>query len=66
MPPRAPSPPLRCRAMDLADQWPLLLVALALLIIMTGVVRRVAKLAFVGVVIGAVGLVIWPMVSESL
>ena len=52
--------------MDLADQWPLLLVALALLIIVTGVVRRVAKLAFVGVVIGAVGLVIWPMVSESL
>lgn len=52
--------------MDLANQWPLLLVALALFIVVAGVLRRVAKLALIGVVIGVVGLVIWPMVSESL
>lgn len=52
--------------MDFADLWPLLLVALAGFIIITGLLRRVAKLAFVGVAIGAIGLVIWPMVSTTL
>ncbi len=52
--------------MDFADQWPLLLVALAVFIIVTGLLRRVAKLAFIGIAIGAVGLVIWPMVSDTL
>jgi hypothetical protein len=52
--------------MDLANQWPLLLVALALFIVTAGVLRRMAKLAFIGIVIGAVGLVVWPMVSDSL
>ncbi len=57
---------LRWPTMDFAEQWPLLLVALAVFIIVTGLLRRVAKLAFIGVVIGAVGLVIWPMVSDTL
>lgn len=48
-----------------ADNWPLLLVALALFIIATGLMRRVAKLAFLGVVLGAFGLFIWPYVSPS-
>ncbi|MEM9565107.1 MAG: hypothetical protein AAGA93_20960 [Actinomycetota bacterium] len=52
--------------MDFADQWPLLLAALAVFIIITGLLRRVAKLAFVGVAIGAVALVLFPMVSDSL
>jgi hypothetical protein len=52
--------------MDFADQWPLLLVALALFILVIGLVRRVAKLAFLGVVLGAVGLAIWPMVTDTL
>lgn len=52
--------------MNFADQWPLLLVALAGFIIVTGLLRRVAKLAFIGVAIGVLGLVIWPMVSDSL
>ncbi|MEM7272345.1 MAG: hypothetical protein AAF547_04630 [Actinomycetota bacterium] len=49
-----------------ADNWPLVLVALAAFIIVTGLMRRVAKLAFIGVALGALGLVLWPMVSTSL
>lgn len=52
--------------MDFADQWPLLLVALAAFIIVTGLLRRVAKLAFMGIAIGVVGLVLWPIFSETL
>ncbi len=52
--------------MDFADQWPLLLAALAVFIIVTGLLRRVAKLAFVGVALGAVALVLLPLVSDSL
>jgi hypothetical protein len=52
--------------MDFADQWPLLLAALAAFIIVTGILRRLAKLAFFGVAIGAVALVLYPLVSESI
>lgn len=51
--------------MNFAEQWPLILVALAVFIIFTGLLRRVAKLAFVGVALGAIGLVLWPMVSGA-
>ena len=51
--------------MDFANHWPLLLVGLAAFIVLAGLMRRVAKLAFLGVAIGAAGLVLWPMVSES-
>ncbi len=47
------------------DNWPLILVALALFIIVAGLIRRVAKLAFLGVAIGALGLVVWPYVTGS-
>lgn len=57
---------LRWPTMDFADQWPLLLVALAVFIIVTGLLRKVAKLAFIGIAIGAIGLVLWPMVSDTL
>lgn len=50
--------------MDFADQWPLLLVALAVFIILTGLLRKVAKLAFLGVALAAIGLVLWPMVAS--
>lgn len=52
--------------MDFADQWPLLLVALAVFIIVTGLMRRLAKLAFVGIALGAVGLVLWPIVAGAI
>ena len=42
------------------------LVALAGFIIVAGLLRRLAKLAFLGVAIGALGLVLWPIVSESI
>jgi len=48
-----------------ANNWPLLLVALALVVIVTAIIRKLAKLAFIGVAVGAVGFVIWPMVSGS-
>ena len=52
--------------MNFAEQWPLILVALAVFIVLTGLLRRVAKLAFVGVALGAIGLVLWPMVSGAI
>jgi len=52
--------------MDLADQWPLILVALAVFIIVAGVLRKIAKLAFMGVALAAVGFVLWPIASAAL
>lgn len=52
--------------MSLVDQWPLILVALAVFIIVAGVLRKIAKLAFIGLALAAVGLVLWPMVSGAI
>jgi hypothetical protein len=49
-----------------ADNWPMLLVALGIFIVLSGLVRRLAKLAFLGVAVGVFGLIVWPMVSGSL
>lgn len=49
-----------------AENWPTLLIGLGIFIVVSGLVRRVAKLAFLGVALGVIGLVIWPMVSSSL
>ncbi len=49
-----------------ADNWPTALIGLGIFIVVSGLVRRVAKLAFLGVAVGVIGLVIWPMVSSSL
>lgn len=58
--------PVAWCAMDwFSNNWPIVLVALAVFIIGTGLVRKVAKLAFIGVAIGALGLVVWPYVSDS-
>lgn len=52
-------------AMDwFSDNWPIVLVALAVFIIATGLIRKLAKLAFVGVALGAVGLAIWQAVGD--
>ncbi len=49
-----------------ANNWPIILVALAVFIIGAGLLRRVAKMAFFGVAVGVLGLFLWPLVSESL
>ncbi len=46
-----------------ADNWPVLLVVLAALLVFMGLLRRLVKLAFIGVAVGALGLVIWPLVA---
>ncbi|MFV0526749.1 MAG: hypothetical protein ACK5RL_19875 [Acidimicrobiales bacterium] len=47
----------------LIDNWPVILVGLAVALIVVGLIQRLLKLALLGAVIGVVGLVIWPMVS---
>ncbi|MGF1599645.1 MAG: hypothetical protein ACFCVK_22485 [Acidimicrobiales bacterium] len=44
-----------------AGNWPVVLVVLAVALILVGMVRRLLKLAFLGVVLAVVGLVIWPL-----
>jgi len=46
-----------------ADNWPLLLVAFAAVVVITAVLRKLAKLAFIGVALGAIGLVLWPVIA---
>lgn len=47
-----------------SENWPVLLVMLGLLLLLMGLIRKLVKLAFIGVVIGVVALVVWPMVSS--
>lgn len=50
--------------MDLfTSNWQVILIILAVLLILTGLLRRLIKLAIFGVLVGVVGLVIWPLVS---
>ena len=49
-----------------ANNWPMLLVALGVFIVLSGLMRRLAKLAFLGIALGVVGLIAWPMVIGSL
>jgi len=48
-----------------ANNWPMLLIGIGVFVIVSGLMRKVAKLAFLGVAIGVLGLIIWPMVSSS-
>jgi len=48
-----------------ANNWPMLLIGIGVFIILSGVIRKVAKLAFFGIAVGVLGLIIWPMVSAS-
>ncbi|MDH4074554.1 MAG: hypothetical protein OEY41_15825 [Acidimicrobiia bacterium] len=47
-----------------SENWPVLLVLLGLLLVFIGLIRKLIKLAFVGVAVGVVALVLWPMVSS--
>ena len=58
---------LRWPAMEwFESNWPVILLVLALFIITAGLMRKVAKLAFLGAAIGVFALVLWPMVSGSI
>ncbi len=48
------------------NNWPILLVGLGIYIVFSGITRRLAKLAFLGVVVGVLGLIIWPQVNSAL
>jgi hypothetical protein len=48
-----------------ADNWPVILVALAVTMVVLGLVGKLVKLAFLGVAVGVVGLVLWPYVANA-
>lgn len=47
-----------------ADNWPVVLVALAVAMVVLGVIQRLVKLALMGAVVGVVGVFVWPMVPS--
>ena len=47
-----------------ADNWPVLLVGLAVLMVFMGLIRKLVKLAFIGVAIGVIGLILLPLVTN--
>lgn len=44
--------------------WPVLMIGLAVFIITAGILQKIAKLAFVGVALAVIGLILWPMARE--
>lgn len=47
-----------------SSNWPVLLVVLGLLLVFMGLLRKLVKLAFFGVVLGVLALFLWPFVSS--
>ncbi|MFV0260014.1 MAG: hypothetical protein ACK5PP_16375 [Acidimicrobiales bacterium] len=47
----------------LIDNWPAILIGLAIALVVVGLIQRLLKLALLGAVIGVAGLVLWPMVA---
>jgi hypothetical protein len=47
-----------------ANNWPAILVVLALFLVFLGLLRRLVKLAFFGALIAVAGLLIWPIVHS--
>jgi uncharacterized membrane protein len=47
------------------DNWPVVLVILAVAFLATAIVRKLVKLAFFAIVLGVIGFVIWPLVTSS-
>ena len=45
--------------------WPVVLIGLAVFVVATGLLRRLAKLAFMGVALGVIGLVLWPIIAAT-
>ncbi|MGI9615271.1 MAG: hypothetical protein ACR2QO_20335 [Acidimicrobiales bacterium] len=48
-----------------ANNWPAVLIALAVLMVVLGLVRKVVKLAFLGAAVGVAGLFLWPFISST-
>ena len=48
-----------------ASNWPVVLVALAVVLVTLGLIRRLLKLAFIGVAVGALAIVIWPALAMT-
>jgi putative exporter of polyketide antibiotics len=48
-----------------ADNWPAVLIALAVLMVVLGLVRKVVKLAFLGAAVGVIGLFLWPLIAST-
>lgn len=46
-----------------AENWPVILVILAVVLLFMGLIRKLVKLAFIGVALGAIGLFLWPLVA---
>ena len=47
-----------------SSNWPVLIVALAVILVVLGLVRRLVRLAFISAAIGVLALVVWPMVQS--
>lgn len=47
-----------------ANNWPVILVVLGLLLLFLGLLRRLVKLAFFAAVIGVAGVVLLPLVHK--
>lgn len=45
------------------SNWQVILIGLAVLLLLTGLLRRLIKLAMFGVLLGVLGLVVWPMIA---
>jgi hypothetical protein len=48
-----------------ADNWPVILIALAVILVVLGLVRKVVKLAFLGAAIGVIGIFAWPYIAST-
>ena len=48
-----------------ANNWPAILVALAVLMVVLGLIRKVVKLAFFGAAVGVIGLFLWPYIAST-
>lgn len=48
----------------LADNWPVVLVALAVALVVLGLVQRLLKLAFIGVALAVIGFAIWSAIGS--
>ena len=56
--------PLQSLSMEtFASNWPVILVVLGLVLVGMWLIRRLVKLAFIGVAIGAVALFVWPILA---
>ena len=48
-----------------SNNWPTLLIGLGAFILVSGLIRKLAKLAFLGVGLAVLGFLLWPTVSSS-